>query len=93
MKKKHLGTDFEDFLEKDGILEACRATAIKFKIARELEKAMAKQNITKAEMAKRLRTSRTGIDRLLDPANTSITLNTMAKVAHLLGKRIDFALR
>jgi len=93
MTKKHLGTDFEAFLEKDGILEECRATAIKFKIARELEKAMDKQNITKAEMAKRLRTSRTGIDRLLDPSNTSITLNTMAKVAHLLGKRIDFALR
>ena len=93
MTKKHLGTDFEAFLEKDGILEECRATAIKFKIARELENAMDKQKITKAEMAKRLRTSRTGIDRLLDPSNTSITLNTMAKVAHLLGKRIDFALR
>ncbi len=44
-------------------------------------------------MAKRLKTSRTGVERLLDPANTSITLNTMAKVAHLLGKRTDFALR
>jgi plasmid maintenance system antidote protein VapI len=54
---------------------------------------MSQQNISKAEMAKRLKTSRTGIDRLLDPDNTSITLNTMAKVAHLLGKRIDFALR
>lgn len=93
MKKKHLGSNFEDFLEQDGILEECRATAIKFKIARELEKAMDKQKISKADMAKRLKTSRTGIDRLLDPDNTSITLNTMAKVAHLLGKRIDFALR
>jgi len=44
-------------------------------------------------MAKHLKTGRTGIDRLLDPDNTSITLNTMAKIAHLLGKRIDFALR
>lgn len=93
MKKKHLGSNFEDFLEEEGILESCRATAIKFKIARELEKAMEKQKITKAEMAKKLKTSRTGIDRLLDPENTSITLNTMAKVAHLLGKRIDFAIR
>jgi antitoxin HicB len=58
-----------------------------------LKKAMSKQKISKAEMAKRLKTSRTGFDRLLDPDNTSITLNTMAKVAHLLGKRIDFALR
>jgi len=93
MKKKHLGSDFEDFLESQGMLEDCRASAIKFKLARELERAMSKQNISKAEMAKRLKTSRSGIDRLLDPDNTSITLNTMAKVAHLLGKRIDFALR
>ena len=93
MKRKHLGSKFEDFLAEDGILEECRASAIKFKIARELEGAMKKQNISKAEMAKRLKTSRTGVDRLLDPENTSITLNTMAKVASLLGKRIEFALR
>jgi antitoxin HicB len=90
---RHIGSKFEDFLAEDGILEECRASAIKFKIARELEKAMSQRNITKAEIAKRLKTSRTGVDRLLDPQNTSITLNTMAKVAHLLGKRIEFALR
>jgi predicted XRE-type DNA-binding protein len=93
MKRKHLGSNFEDFLAEDGILEECRASAIKFKLARELEKAMNEQNISKAEIAKRLKTSRSGVDRLLDPENTSITLNTMAKVAHLLGKRIEFALR
>ena len=93
MKKKHLGSNFEDFLESQNMLEECRASAIKFKLAHELKKAMEQKNMTKAEMARRLKTSRTGIDRLLDPANTSITLNTMAKVAHLLGKRIDFALR
>jgi antitoxin HicB len=93
MKRKHIGSKFEDFLAEEGTLEECRASAIKFKIAHELEKAMNRQKISKGEMARRLRTSRTGIDRLLDPGNTSITLNTMAKVAHLLGKRIDFALR
>jgi len=93
MKRKHLGSKFEDLLAKDGVLEACRASAIKFKIARELEKAMNDRNMSKAEIAKRLKTSRTGVDRLLDPENTSITLNTMAKVASLLGKRIEFALR
>jgi hypothetical protein len=93
MKRKHLGSKFEDFLAEDGILEECRAAAIKFKIARELEKAMSEKNISKAEIARRLKTSRTGVDRLLDPENTSITLNTMAKVAKLLGKRIEFALR
>ena len=93
MKRKHLGSKFEDFLTEDGILEGCRAAAIKFKIARELEKAMSERKISKAEVAKQLKTSRTGVDRLLDPENTSITLNTMAKVATLLGKRIEFALR
>lgn len=93
MKRKHLGSGFEDFLANEGILEECRASAIKFKIARELEKAMTQQNLTKAQVAKRLKTSRSGVDRLLDPQNTSITLNTMAKIAHLLGKRIEFALR
>jgi antitoxin HicB len=93
MKRKYLGSNFEDFLAEDGILEECRAAAIKFKIARELEKVMSERNISKAEIAKRLKTSRTGVDRLLDPENTSITLNTIAKVAHLLGKRIEFALR
>jgi hypothetical protein len=93
MKQKHLGSRFEDFLADEGILEECRAAAIKFKISRELVKAMSDHRLTKAEIARRLKTSRTGVDRLLDPANTSITLNTMAKVADLLGKRIVFSLR
>ena len=93
MKRKHLGSAFEDFLAEDGILEECRAAAIKFKIAHELEKVMSECNISKAEIAKQLKTSRTGVDCLLDPENTSITLKTMAKVANLLGKRIEFALR
>jgi plasmid maintenance system antidote protein VapI len=93
MKQKHVGSRFEDFLAEGGILEECRASAIKFKIAHELAKAMSARDLTKAELAKRLKTSRTGVDRLLDPENTSITLNTMAKVAQLLGKRIEFALR
>jgi antitoxin HicB len=93
MKRRYLGSKFEDFLAEDGILEDCRAAAIKFKIAHELEKAMLEQKITKAEIARRLNTSRSGVDRLLDPENTSITLNTIAKVAHLLGKRVEFALK
>lgn len=93
MKRDHLGSNFEDFLAGEGILEECRAAAIKFKIAHELEKAMRQRNLSKVEIARQLKTSRTGVDRLLDPNNTSITLNTMAKVALLLGKRIEFALR
>ena len=93
MKAKHVCSRFEDFLAEEGLLEECRAAAIKFMLAHELEKAMGRQRITKAEMAKRLKTSRTGLDRILDPENTSITLNTMAKVAHILGKQIEFSFR
>lgn len=93
MKRKHLGSRLEDFLAEDGILEECRAAAIKFKLARELEATMTARNLSKAEVARRLKTSRSNVDRLLDPKNTSITLNTMAKVANLVGKRIAFALR
>ncbi|MEQ1887958.1 MAG: helix-turn-helix transcriptional regulator [Alphaproteobacteria bacterium] len=92
MKRKHVGSSFEDFLSNDGLLEECRAGAIKFMLAAELQKAMQQQHISKSEMAKRLQTSRTGIDRLLDPNNTSVTLNTLARVATVLGKRIEFAL-
>ena len=92
MKKKHIGSSFEDFLEDDGILEECRAGAIKFMLAHELEKAMSELKISKSEMARRLNTSRTGIDRLLDPENTSITLHSLAKVASVLGKRVEFSL-
>ena len=92
MKRKHVGSNFEDFLAGDGILEQCRATAIKFKIAHELAKLMRERRISKAEIAKSLKTSRTGVDRLLDPENTSITLNTMARVAVVLGKRMEFSL-
>lgn len=68
------------------------ASAIKITLARELKKGMVRHEITKAAMAKKLKTSRPAVDRLLDPKNMSITLNTMAKVAHLLGKRMDFTL-
>lgn len=55
MKRKHLGSKFEDFLAEDGILDECQASAIKFKLAHELERAISKQNISDAEMAKRLK--------------------------------------
>ncbi|MDE3017282.1 MAG: XRE family transcriptional regulator [Pseudomonadota bacterium] len=88
-KNPYTGSNFEDFLAEEGILEECRAAAIKFTLARELERTMKKKRISKAEMARRLHTSRSGLDRLLDPENTSLTLHTLAKVAAILGQRIS----
>jgi predicted XRE-type DNA-binding protein len=93
MKSKHVGSRFEDFLAEDGVLEECRAAAIKFRITREVEQLMRRRRLTKTEMARQLRTSRSGVERLLDPKNTSITLATIAKVAALAGKRVEFSLR
>jgi antitoxin HicB len=92
VKRKHVGSDFETLLAADGILEECRANAIKFMLSRALEHTMSTQNISKSEMARRLHTSRSGVDRLLDPENMSVTLHSLAKVATILGKRIEFTL-
>lgn len=91
-KNKHIGTDFDDFLREDGILEEVEITALKSILAYLLKKEMADNNIPHTEMAKRLGTSRSGLARLLDPENQSITLLTLNKVASILGKRLEIRL-
>jgi antitoxin HicB len=84
----HTGSSFDSFLEQEGILEEVEAVAIKRVVAWELEQAMRKQRKTKQAMAKQLRTSRSQLDRLLDPQNVSVTLDTIARAARALGKRL-----
>ncbi len=88
INKKHLGSNFDDFLSEENILEEAEAVAIKRVIAFELEQEMKKQNLTKSELAEKMQTSRTAINRLLDPDNTSISLKTMEKIARALGKKL-----
>ena len=90
--KKHKGSTFDSFLEEEGILESTEAVAVKRVIAFELEKKMKKDHINKSELAERMRTSRSALDRLLDPENTSITLSTLAKAAHVVGKKLQVLL-
>lgn len=90
---KHKGSSFDNFLEEEELLESTEAVAIKRVIAYELEKSMQKKNISKIEMATKLHTSRSALDRLLDPDNTSITLNSLAKAAHFLGKKLHISLK
>lgn len=92
MANKHKGSSFDSFLEEEGLLEDVEALAIKKVIAYELEKAMMKENLSKTEMAARMHTSRSALERLLDPVNTSITLNTLVKAAHALGKKLRLSL-
>jgi antitoxin HicB len=87
-KIDHSGSSFNSFLEEEGIREETEAVAFKRVLAWQLEQAMQKQQKTKRAMAKQLHTSRSQLDRLLDPRNVSVTLDTMARAARALGKRI-----
>lgn len=85
MKKKHIGSDFDGFLESNGIREEVVAAAIKRVIARQLADAMKQKNITRTEMASRMNTSRAVINRLLDADDTSVTLATLARASLAVG--------
>ena len=86
--KKYIGSNFDEFLEEENLLQESEAIAIKRVIAYALEQKIKEDNISINRLAKELETSRTAISRILDPENTSITLNTIEKVAKYLGKRI-----
>lgn len=88
----HVGSDFEDFLRADGRLDEATAVALKRVLAWEIEQAMAKANISQAEMARRMRTSRAVIRRLLDANDPSVTLSTISKAANALGKSLTLKL-
>lgn len=88
MKHKNVGSDFDDFLKDEELLADAEATAIKEVIAFQVEALMKERKISKSSMAKRMNTSRSSLDRLLDPANPSITLQTLERVAHAIGKRV-----
>jgi len=89
MKSKHLGSDFDDFLRKQDMLAEAQAVAAKRVLAFQIEKEMMRKGVSKVEMANRMRTSRSAVDRLLDPENISVTLNTLEKAALVLGKKLS----
>jgi len=87
-----IGSDFEDFLREEGRLEEATALAMKRVLAWEFEQAMKKANVSQAEMARRMNTSRAVIRRLLDANDPSITLATISKAATALGRSLHFKL-
>lgn len=89
---KYFGSDFDDFLAEEGILAEVEAVAVKRVLAYQIEYEMKQKNLSKTEMARRMGTSRAALNRLLDPENTSITLQTLSKVAQTLGKRLQISL-
>jgi len=88
MSKRHIGSGFDDFLRDEGLLAQAEAVAIKRVLAYQIERAMKEKGLTKAALAKLMSTSRAQLDRLLDPENPSVTLQTLGRAAHVLGKRL-----
>ena len=91
-KKKRIGSTLDDLLVEDGTHGEATAAAIKRVIAWQIEQAIGALGISKTEMARRMHTSRASLDRLLDPENTSVTLQTMGRAAAVLGKRLQLKL-
>ena len=88
MNKENIGSDFDEFLKEEGIYDEVNAAAVKEVIAFQVEKIMNEKSLTKSSMAQAMHTSRAAVDRILDPTNVSLTLQTMQKVAGLLGKKL-----
>lgn len=91
-KNPRIGSSFEDFLDKEGIADAVNARAIKRVIAWQVQKAMTAGRISKVDMAKRMKTSRAQLDRLLDPKNDRVQLDTIQRAAMAVGRRLRFEL-
>jgi predicted XRE-type DNA-binding protein len=91
MSKKHMGSSIDDFLKEEGVFEEAQVQAVKEVVAWQLAEAMRTKKISKARMATLLNTSRTQVDRLLDPKN-DITLSSLQRAAAMVGRRVTIQL-
>jgi antitoxin HicB len=92
MKRENKGSSFDNWLKEEGIYEEVSAAAVKRVLARQIERAMEERRLSKAEVARRMHTSRAALDRLLNPQNGSVTLNTLYKAAAAVGRQVRLEL-
>ena len=92
MKKKNIGSSFDSWLREEGTDDEVTATALKRVLARQVEAAMREKHFSKAEMARRMHTSRAALDRLLDPDYEAVTLSTLRKAAAAVGRELRLEL-
>lgn len=85
-------TTLDSFLDEEGTREAFQAKAVKEVLAWEIEQAMKAKKLTKQRLAIEMKTSRTQVDRLLDPDNGNVTLNTLQRAAEVIGRKVRFEL-
>jgi antitoxin HicB len=91
-KKSHIGSSFNDYLEEEGNADEINAIAIKRVLAWQIQQAMDNALMSKNQMAKAMHTSRSQLDRILDPENLSIQLDTVFKAANVLGRKVRIEL-
>ena len=92
MGKQNIGSRFDDFLQEEAMLEEVTAVALKRVIAWQIAEEMKAQQLTKAQLAARMHTSRAALNRLLDENDPGLTLTTLASAAAALGRRVDIRL-
>jgi len=92
MNHKNIGSNLDDFLQEEGILAEVERAAIKEVVASQILNLMSEQKISKVEMSRRMETSRSALDRLLDPSNASVSLKTLDKAASSLGRKLNIQL-
>jgi len=92
MASKHIGSDFDALLRDEGLIDDVEAVAAKRVIAFQIAREMKRADISRAELARRMKTSRSAVERLLDPANPSVTLWTLERAASAIGKRLTVQL-
>ena len=88
IKRKNIGSTFDSFLQEEGILEECKQAAIKSIIASQLRAILQKEGVSQAELARKMKTSKAAVNRLLDPNNPAITFNTLTRASLALNKEV-----
>ena len=92
-RNPYTGSDFDDFLKEEGVYEEVHAKALKRSLSEQLEDSMQAAKLTKVGMAQKMETSRSQLDRVLDPNNTSIQLDTLIKAARAVGKVVEIKIK
>ncbi|HEU0115696.1 MAG TPA: helix-turn-helix transcriptional regulator [Thermomicrobiales bacterium] len=93
MSNPHIGSSFDDFLREEGIYDEVRAAAVKDVLIWQIEQCRQDQGLSKSELAKRMETSRSQVDRLLDPSNSRVQLDTIQRAAAALGRTLIIELK
>ena len=92
-RNPHIGSNFDDFLKDEGVFEEVQAKALKRALSEQIEESMQAANISKVRMAEIMATSRSQLDRVLDPDNISVQLDTLMKAARAVGKTVEIKIR